>query len=1285
MRTLKSPLVFASAIGFLLLLLHVALGRDVLFAQATGGSSSQPNAGGTAYRYRPKTRVPPTLESVFNQLAPGSDEFPEEKQAEELAARLGELGTRLREGPARAADVADWLLAADFKGGRLLPGKEVATGNSPKLAVYRAQGSAPDLVLDRAAFGKELTALLGDFESLQTAEFLITRIEVERETDPRVRTTVRFDLAGSAKGGWRGERLGHWQMRWRHAQEGWRVTEWTTVDQLRSRATAPIFTEVTDPAFGKNASFRRQLVPGLDYWAAHLDAVFMPRGMGHHGVSVGDFDGDGLDDIYISQPEGLPNRLFRNNGDGTFEDVTEPALAILDRTSESLFADVDNDGDQDLLLLTRSGPLLFLNDGKGHFSRDPDAFTFKQPLQGSLTSAAMADYDRDGFLDLYLCAYGYFLGLSEDKAGPPSPYHDALNGSPNVLLRNDGHGRFVEVTDQVGLNQNNDRFSFAPVWADYDGDGWPDLLVANDFGRKNLYHHEGLVNGQPHFKDVAAQTGVEDYGAGMSATFLDYDNDGRLDIYTGNMWAAAGQRVSSEPGFMPGAPEEVREIYRRHARGNSLFKNQGNGTFADVTLQAGAEFGRWAWSSDAFDFDNDGWQDLYIVNGMFTRNEDDPAIDVDSFFWRQVVAQSPLTRKPSAAYDDGWRATNRLLVSNGAQAQHERNVLLRNNGHGGFDEISGSSGLDIDQDGRSFAVFDYDDDGDADLVLMAPRSSPQLRLFRNDFAGSDDGARNAAVTIHLTGTKSNRDAVGARVTIETDQTRATRIVMAGSGFLSQHSKTLLFGLGKSQRIVKVTVTWPSGLVQTFSEFPLNRRVWITEGSETLRTEPFRAASVPSTTTAVTAKSDGGEPRATGTWLYRPFPAPDFALRDLDGRERSLSALAGHPALVFFWATWAPPSRAALDALARERQALTAAGASILALSVDPPEDVAKVRSSAQAVGVPVMVAGAETAGTYNILYRYLFDRREELRLPSAFLVNGQGEIVKIYTDAIPAGSIAHDVGRIKASPEECLTRAVPFAGTYNSPPGERNYFQYGLELSEQGFDRPALAAFERVAKTDPSAITFYNLGTLYMKLGQPAAAKTALERALELNPEYADANNTLGALLAQNGDVAGAVSRFRSALEARPDHADALNNLGYALFQAGQAQEAYDLYQKALQIRPDFPEALNNMGIFFGQQRDLERAETYFKQAVDKRPDYGEAANNLALVMNARGDRASAIALLERLLKETPAFEPPYITLCRLYAASGQQREAVQVLERLLQRNPTHPQAVQLLKQLKGG
>ena len=766
-----------------------------------------------------------------------------------------------------------------------------------------------------------------------------------------------------------------------------------------------------------------------------IDGIFKPGGMGHHGVSVGDVDGDGLDDVYVSQPEGLPNRLYRNRGDGTFEDVTEAAgVAVLDRTSQSLIADVDNDGDQDLILLTRAGPFLFHNDGKAHFTRDSEAFRFKQPLQGSLTSAALADYDRDGFLDLYLCAYGYFIGVSEDKAGPPSPYHDAQNGSPNVLLRNDGHGRFVEVTEAVGLNQNNDRFSFAPAWADYDNNGWPDLLVANDFGRKNLYRHEGLINGQARFRDVAAQADVEDYGAGMSATFLDYDNDGRLDIYTGNMWTAAGQRVTSSPGFKPDASAEIRDIYRRHVRGNSLFRNKGDGTFEDVTLQARAEFGRWAWSSDAFDFDSDGWQDLYVVNGMFTRDADEPSVDVDSFFWRQTVAQSPLIRTPGTPYDDGWRATNRLLVGDGAQAQHERHVLLRNDGRGGFDEVSGTAGLDVDEDGRSFAVFDYDADGDPDVLLMAPRSSPQLRLFRNDFA-----AGHAALALRLQGTKSNRDAVGARVTVETDQIRATRIVMAGSGFISQHSKELIIGLGRSQRISKVTIAWPSGLVQTLSDVPLNHRVWVEEARNSLRTEPFRKIAATDAGRSV-AFTDAQNRGSAGTWLYEPYPAPGFNLRDLEGQEQSLSALAGRPALILFWATWAPPSRAALADLSRARQSLAKAGASLLTIAIDRKADEPKVRAVAGTLGVPVMVASEEVAGTYNLLHRYIFDRREDLRLPTLFLMNVQGEIVKVYHEPI-AAKVVEDIPRIEVSAAERLTRALPFPGRLFSSPAERSYFQ----------------------------------------------------------------------------------------------------------------------------------------------------------------------------------------------------------------------------------------------------
>ena len=559
---------------------------------ATGASGDSP------FYYRPKLRTPEVVEPFLPSLAPGGDAFPEEKEAAELAARLAELGRRLRGHPRRAVEVAD-LLAPTFRGGRLQPVEEVAVARHPSLQIFRGGAPAPELVSGPRPFAEELRKLVDGFREVTVAEFLITAIEVDREKGV-ASTDVRYDIAGPGTDAWRVERSGTWRLRWRRGADGWRVNEWTGLTELHSRAPFPVFAEVTTAALGGTDSFRRQLTTGLDAWSAAIDGVLTRDSNGHHGIAVGDADGDGLEDLYIAQPSGLPNRLFRARGDGTFEDATERAgLAVLDDTSAALFADVDNDGDQDLVLSLSAGPALFLNDGTGRFTRVPDAFRFDQGLQGSPMSMAMADYDRDGFLDLYLCVYSFYYGAGEDKAGTPMPYHDAQNGPPAVLFRNDGHGHFVEATREAGLDVGNDRYHFAAAWADYDGDGWPDLLVANDFGRKNLYHNRGRRDGRVTFEDVTARAGVEDYGAGMSAAWLDYDGDGRLDIYTGNMWSDNGQRVTAQAAFMPDAPAEVRALYRRHARGNSLFRNRGDGTFEDVTLNARAEMGRWAWSSDA--------------------------------------------------------------------------------------------------------------------------------------------------------------------------------------------------------------------------------------------------------------------------------------------------------------------------------------------------------------------------------------------------------------------------------------------------------------------------------------------------------------------------------------------------------------------------------------------------------------------------------------------------------------------------------------------------------------
>jgi tetratricopeptide (TPR) repeat protein len=1236
--------------------------------------------------YSPKLAVPESLAPFLEHLDAGDDAFPEEKQAVEIEARLRALADSLR-GVSSSAGGAERFLAADFRGARLLPPDKTTSPPDTPFEVTRAASIPQDLSFDARGFVPELRRLLDDVRELTVAELLITSIEPVK-TSGLVRTDVRYDIVGPGLTAWRVEHVGLWRMTWRRAASGWQIVQWTTVSDVTTRAKSPVFTEITQAALGANDSFKRQLSTDLDSWMATIDSVLTRDSNGHHGVSVGDADGDGLEDLYVAQPAGLPNRLYRARGDGTFEDATERSgLGVLDDTSESLFVDIDNDGDQDLVLATGTGPLLFINDGKGHFSNVPDAFRFQRPLQGVVTSIAMADYDRDGFLDLYLCVYSYFFGAGEEKAGTPMPYYDARNGPPGVLFRNDGRGHFVETTQEAGLDVGNDRYHFAAAWADYDGDGWPDLLVANDFGTKNLYHNRGLHDGKVTFEDVASTAGVLDYGAGMSATFFDYDNDGLLDIYTGNMWSASGLRVTSSAAFLNDASPEVRALYRRHVRGNSLFRNRGDGRFEEKTLEAHAEMGRWAWSSDALDFDNDGWEDLYIVNGMLTRDRGPGAGargpgggDLESFFWRQVVARSPLTRIKGTPYDDAWRAINQLLI-HGSIASHQRNVFLRNDGHGGFDDVSGAVGLDLDQDGRSFAVIDIDRDGDPDLVVMAARQAPQLRVFRNDLA-----AGGTSLSVRLVGTASNRDAIGARVSIETDRLRRTKIVQAGSGFLSQHSRELLFGLGQSQQVQKLTIEWPSGRKQVLTDVPVNGGLRVVEGGA-MEKEPFAprdqrrlsAASVPPTTIVDQSSS---RPAPRESWLYEPFPAPEFSLQDTQGQTRSLAGFRGRPAILLLWSTHVSASRAAMEALARGSAELTRSHVGSLAISVDAPEDVTKVGPLAPSASA--IVATREVGLSYAILYRHLFMNRQDLPLPTALLVDAAGRVVKTYRESIDVAEILRDVGTIDASAAERLTRTVPFAGTFYSAPAVRNYLSYGRELMDEGLGSAAIPALERAAQASPNASTLYRLGTLLMKSGDAARARPALERALALQPDLAEASNDLGTLLAQSGDLNGAIERFRAALAAAPDYPDALNNLGYALLLAGHDDEARALYEKALAMQPDFPEALNNLGLLFGRAGDLTRAARNFRDALSRRGNYGEAANNLALVLVARGETEEAIRLLQGFLERSPQFEDAYVTLAKIFLKANRTREGIAVLERLLQKNPTHPVALELLRQYKG-
>lgn len=336
---------------------------------------------------------------------------------------------------------------------------------------------------------------------------------------------------------------------------------------------------------------------------------------GHHGLALADVNGDQLDDVYVCQPAGLPNRLYLRAADSSLTEVSAQAgVDWLDRSRSALFVDLDNDGDQDLIIAMNVNVMMMSNDGSGRFTERATYYTSGDP-----TSLSAADYDADSDLDVYVTGYGGgFLAASEgDDAALghaiPYPYHDASNGGANLLLQNDGDWKFRDVTKDRGLEVNNRRWSFAASWEDFDRDGDADLYVANDYGRNNLYR-----NDDGSFVDIAAEAGVEDIAAGMSVSWGDYNNDGWMDIYVGNMFSSAGNRIAYQRNFQASAADTTRAQFQRHARGNTLFENLQDGTFRDVSLKAAVTMGRWAWGSKFADLNNDGREDILVANGYVT-------------------------------------------------------------------------------------------------------------------------------------------------------------------------------------------------------------------------------------------------------------------------------------------------------------------------------------------------------------------------------------------------------------------------------------------------------------------------------------------------------------------------------------------------------------------------------------------------------------------------------------------------------------------------------------------
>jgi len=1222
------------------------------------------------FRVTPHYPAKSPLDDVLRLVPPGADEFVTEKYALEIGRLLNEWGQALK-ARSPAINVVATFLDPSLQATPLGSVQESSVRSGVGIEVTRRH-FLTNSTSTGERFLDEIKKYLSAFARVETAEFEITSIKEVANSPLMVQSEVRYSLASTRADGGREERIGNWSTRWtRDNSSTWRVVRWEASGETVSRAREAIFADVSAQALGHTASYREQMLHGVDHWRTTLDGACGIDVYGNNGLAAGDIDNDGFDDLYVCQPAGLPNRMYRNRGDGTFDDVTEAAgVGVLDATACALFADFENKGVQDLLVVRGSGPLLFLNDGKGKFSLKQDAFQFARPPQGTFTHAALADYDNDGRLDIYFCLYSYYLGL--DQYHYPVPYFDARNGPPNFLLHNEGNATFRDSTDLAGLNVDNDRYSFACAWGDYDASGRPSLYVANDFGRSNLYRN----NGDGTFTSVSSEAGVEDPGAGMSASWFDCDNDGKQDVYVSNMWSAAGIRVGEQERFHAGDPENIRDLYRRHARGNSLYRNLGNGKFQNVSEKAGVEMGRWAWSSDAWDFDHDGYPDLYIANGYISgpdsaRGAND---DISSFFWRQVVGKSPQNSIPSTHYEQGWNAINELIRSDASWNGYERNVFYANNRDGTFSDISGASGLDFRDDSRAFVLADLDRDGCLEIVLKN-RNGPQLRVLRNVMK-----ELGSAVAFRLRGTKSNRDAVGAAVTVESGGRRQTKFLQAGSGFLSQHTKELFFGLGDAHGTIRASVRWPSGLTQTFDRLPASQRIVLEEGSQDFAATPFAPTSGAYGGAGDPVKSDS-LPAHSETWLIEALRAPDFSLPDAAGKVTGLGSFRGNSLLLHFWATASPDGGAQLRLLQKNRDVLSQRGLRIVGIKLDQPGDAAKGISFP---ALATLVATPEVIGIYNILYRYLFDRRRDLPVPCSFLIDREGMMVKIYQGAVTTERLLEDITSLPSTAEERTRKALPFAGTlYEKDAFRRNDFTYGVALFQRGYLEQAAASFQQVIAAKPNEPeAYYNLGTLYLRKNDLAKAQQYLEQTVKLRPVYPEAWNNLGMIAAQQGRADDAIQNFKESLAQRPDYAIALLNLGNVYRRQGNFAESERLLKRALELEPENPEVHYNLGMLYARQEQLSLASGYLQRAVTLRPDYPDALNNLGVFFVREERYAEAEEKFTTCIRLAPSFDQAYLNLARLYVVLKEKDKAREVLQALLHQQPQHKMAQQALEML---